>query len=65
MPFQNLVIQRTIIHEVFKRTDAPTPVDPSYGTQVIHLEADARDALQQRIDIRPVTFSTRKNAGRR
>ena len=49
MPFQNLIIQRTIIHEVFKRTDAPTPVTPSYGTQVIHLEPDARDALQQRI----------------
>ena len=49
MPFQNLVIQRTIIHEVFKRTDAPTPVAPSYGTQVVHLEQDARDALQQRI----------------
>ena len=49
MPFQNLVIQRTIIHEVFKRADEPTPVQPSYGTQVIHLEADARDALQQRI----------------
>lgn len=49
MPFQNLVIQRTIIHEVFKRTDAPTPVEPNYGTQVIQLHAEARDALQQRI----------------
>jgi hypothetical protein len=49
MSFQNLIIQRTIIHEVFKRADEPTPVQPSYGTQVIHLEADARDALQQRI----------------
>ena len=49
MPFQNLIIQRTIIHEIFKRADAPTPVDPSYGTQVIQLAADARDALQQRI----------------
>jgi hypothetical protein len=49
MPFQNLVIQRTIIHEIFTRTDAPTPVEPSYGTQVIQLEPDARDALQQRI----------------
>lgn len=49
MPFQNLVIHRTIIHEVFKRTDAHTPVEPSYGTQVIQLQQDARDALQQRI----------------
>lgn len=49
MPFLNLVIQRTIIHEVFKRTDTHTPVDPSYGTQVVQLDADARDALQQRI----------------
>ncbi|MDA8152344.1 MAG: nucleoid-associated protein [Acidithiobacillus sp.] len=49
MSFQNLVIQRTIIHEVFKRPDAPTPVEPSYGEQEIHLEPDARDALQQRI----------------
>lgn len=49
MPFQNLVIQRTIIHEIFKRTDAHTPVDPSYGMQAIQLDAAARDALQQRI----------------
>src|SRR5882724_8089667 len=49
MPFQNLVIQRTIIHEVFKRTDSHIPVEPSYGTQVAQLDADARDALQQRI----------------
>lgn len=49
MPFQNLVIHRTIIHEVFKRTDAPAPLEPSYGNQVIQLEPDARDALQQRI----------------
>lgn len=49
MPFQNLVIHRTIIHEVFKRTNTPTPIVPSYGAQVIQLEPDARDALQQRI----------------
>lgn len=49
MPFQNLAIHRIIIHEIFKRTDSPTPVEPRYATQVIQLESDARDALQQRI----------------
>lgn len=49
MIFQNLTIQRTIIHEVFKRTDGPTPLEPRYATAVIELSTDARDALQQRI----------------
>ena len=49
MPFQNLAIRQIIIHEVFKRTDSPTPVEPRYATQVIQLEPAARDALQQRI----------------
>lgn len=49
MPFRNLQIQRVIIHEVAKRDDSRTPVDPTYGTQVITLEPEARDALQVRI----------------
>lgn len=49
MPFQNLVIDRTIIHEVFKRTDVKVPVEPRYGTQIIRLDRDAREELQKRI----------------
>lgn len=49
MLFQNLTIQRTIIHEVFKRTDGPTPPEPRYATAAVELGTEARDALQQRI----------------
>lgn len=49
MPFQNLNISRIIIHEVFKRNDDRSMVDPRYGTQLIQLGVEAKDALQQRI----------------
>lgn len=49
MPFQNLTISRTIIHEVFRRGAVRELVEPRYGTQLIQLDADASDVLQQRI----------------
>lgn len=49
MAFENLSIGRIIIHEVFVRREDREPVEPEYGTQLIDLPADARDALQDRI----------------
>lgn len=49
MSFQNLNIARIIIHEVFKRDADRALVEPRYGTQLIQLDVDARDALQARI----------------
>jgi hypothetical protein len=49
MPFQNLIINRIIIHEVFRRDNVRALVEPIYGTELIELDADARDELQKRI----------------
>lgn len=47
--FQNLTINRIIIHEVHRRDVNRNIVEPNYGQQLIHLENDAKTALQVRI----------------
>lgn len=49
MSFENLFISRIIIHEVFSRGADKALVQPTYGTQLLVLPQDARDALQARI----------------
>lgn len=49
MSFENLSIGRLIIHEVFARGVDKALVQPTYGTQLLILPQDARDALQLRI----------------
>lgn len=49
MSFENLSIGRIIIHEVFVRGEDRAPAEPSYGTQLLSLPREARDALQDRI----------------
>ncbi|MDD5387761.1 MAG: nucleoid-associated protein [Gallionellaceae bacterium] len=49
MPFQNLSINRLIIHEVFRRGEVRELVEPRYSSQLIELDTDARDELQLRI----------------
>lgn len=49
MSFENLSIGRIIIHEVFARGSDKALVQPNYGTQLLDLPQDARDALQARI----------------
>jgi hypothetical protein len=49
MAFENLAIDRIIIHEIFRRNVDRTMVDPVYGNGLIHLDVEAKDALQQRI----------------
>jgi hypothetical protein len=47
--FENLSIGRLIIHEVFTRGADKALVQPNYGSQLLLLPQDARDALQARI----------------
>lgn len=49
MTFENLTINRLIIHEIFSRGVDKALVQPNYGTQLLELPQDARDALQARI----------------
>ena len=49
MSFENLSINRLIIHEVFARGADKALVQPTYGDQLLVLPQDARDALQARI----------------
>ncbi len=49
MSFENLSIGRIIIHEVFARGVDKALVQPAYGTELLELPQDARDALQARI----------------
>ncbi len=50
MSFENLVIHRIIVHEVHKRTDDRSIVAPTYGTALVALEAEAMEALQDRVN---------------
>lgn len=49
MFFENLTVNRVIIHEVYQRLDDRRPVDPTYGTQLLNLTADAMDFFRERI----------------
>lgn len=47
--FQNLTINRIIIHEIHRRNDDRSLRDPNYGNQLIQLDVEAQNALQLRI----------------
>ncbi len=49
MAFENLAVQRLILHEVFKRRDDGRLVPPRYGGQLLRLPAAAMDAFRERV----------------
>ncbi|RWD29873.1 MAG: hypothetical protein EOS34_27415 [Mesorhizobium sp.] len=49
MPFQNLTVQRLIIHEVHRRLDDRQVVNPTYGQQLLTLTQDAKDDFRDRV----------------
>lgn len=49
MPFQNLTINRVIIHEVFQREDDRAIVRPTYSNALENLDQAALDALRDRV----------------
>lgn len=49
MIFENLKIERVIIHEVFTRDDNKNQVKPRYGDKLITLSPDASGALKNRV----------------
>lgn len=61
-PFQNLTIDRIIIHEVFRRSEARDFGVPSYDTHLIQINRDARDVLQLRIFIEELKAVLRSRA---
>jgi hypothetical protein len=49
MFFENLTVDRLIIHEVHRRLDDKQPVSPSYGQQILSLSSEAMDFFRERI----------------
>lgn len=49
MPFQNLVINQVMIHEVFQRQDDRTVVPPRFSDAAVDLDQDALDAMRDRV----------------
>jgi 37-kD nucleoid-associated bacterial protein len=49
MAFENLAVQRLILHEVFQRRDDGNAIAPRYGGQLVQLPANAMDVFKERI----------------
>src|ERR1700682_6054947 len=49
MAFENLAVQRLILHEVFQRRDDGNAISPRYGGQLLQLPANAMDVFKERI----------------
>ena len=49
MTFENLQVQRVILHEVHPRLHDGNPVPPRHGQQLIKLPSDAMDVFKERI----------------
>ncbi len=49
MLFENLTVDRVIIHEVFPLTEEKTRVQPNYGTALVVLSPDASGAFKNRV----------------
>lgn len=49
MSFENFVVNRVILHEVFRRNDERQVVPPRYGGQMVVLSQDAEDVFRSRV----------------
>jgi nucleoid-associated protein YejK len=49
MLFENLSVDRLIIHEVYRRRDDKQPIPPIYGGQLLQLDADAMGMFRDRV----------------
>lgn len=49
MSFENFVVNRVILHEVFRRNDERQVVPPRYGGQLVTLSPDAEDVFRSRV----------------
>jgi hypothetical protein len=49
MSFENFVVNRVILHEVFRRNDERQVVPPRYGGQLVVLSPDAEDVFRSRV----------------
>ncbi len=49
MAFENLAVQRLILHEVHQRRDDGNPIPPRYGGQLVQLPTKAMDVFKERV----------------
>lgn len=49
MLFENLTVDRLIIHEVHRRLDDRKPVPPTYGGSLVQLEGEAMEFFRERV----------------
>jgi len=49
MPFDNLLIEQVVLHEVYRRLDNGQPTPPAYGREELDLPAPAMQAFRDRI----------------
>lgn len=49
MLLENMVVQKLVLHEVFRRRDDKNVVPPRYGGQLIQLQSDPMDVFVQRV----------------
>ena len=49
MAFENLIVDRVVLHEVFKRRHDGALVAPRHGTHLIELPPEARDMFAERV----------------
>ncbi len=49
MAFENLIVQRVVLHEVYKRRHDGALITPRYAGQLVDLPADAMDVFKERV----------------
>ena len=49
MAFENLVVERVMLHEVYKRRHDGALIAPRYGTQLVVLPVEALDVFKERV----------------
>ena len=49
MAFDNLLVQRVVLHEVYRRRDNNDPIPPRYGDQLIRLPQEAMEMFRERV----------------
>jgi hypothetical protein len=49
MAFDNLVVQRVVLHEVYRRRDNNDAIQPRYGDQLIRLPLEAMEMFKERV----------------
>ncbi len=49
MALENLIVQRVVLHEVYKRRHDGALIEPRYGDQLVDLPSEAMDVFKERV----------------